>query len=436
MKYGELAEAAWSWVLGQVEWDDDGPWIPESAGAGKPTEFVHGSHSGVGGLAYALAEIRLTRPWTATERELAAGIAARIRASIPAESSISFFDGLVSSIGVLIALGEPGVEAAIDRALEIVTPSGWQESFLKDSDAYEPGAVCNDLTLGTAGALLGALWARRNGVPAGALADRAIELLLAEQEKTPAGLNWLFIPRRYLRNPPPIEMPNFSHGLAGIAAVLTLAGAELDRPELIDAGRLGAEHLVTLGINDDQGFRVPRVIPWAERHGDEYTYNWCHGPVGTSLLFDALEYAGIDAIAGVDSATWHRRLLDAVVHSGIPHRLHPGFWDNDGRCCGTAGVADAFLTAYQRTRNPADLQFAKLLADTLVTNAGASPYWRFVEHKNDDPLLPPGVGWMQGAAGIATVLFRFTHVEDPTTTPRMDTWWSLTAPDLGGGQEG
>ncbi|MFF1818319.1 lanthionine synthetase LanC family protein [Kribbella sp. NPDC058245] len=422
MEYGDLAEASWAWVLGQVQWDDDGPWIPESAGGEKPAEYLDGSHSGIGGLAYALAEIELTRPWTAPERELAAGIAERIRTAIPTETSITFFDGLVSSIGVLTALHEPGTDAAVARALELATPDGWHESFLDDEDTYRPGAVCNDLTLGTGGVLLAALWAQQNGVPALPLAELAIEHLLAEQEKTEAGLNWLFIPRRFLLKPP-LEMPNLSHGLAGIAAVLALAGAELGRPELVEAGQLGAEHLVTLGINGDRGFRLPRVIPWAERHGDEYTYNWCHGGPGTALLFDALEYAGVDAVAGVSSATWRRRLLDAVQHSGIPNRLHPGFWDNDGRCCGTAGVADAFLTSYQRTGNPTDLEFATHLADTLVTNAGSSPYWRFLEHKNDDPLLPPGVGWMQGAAGIATFLFRFNN--PGATVARMDNWWAL-----------
>ena len=42
-------------------------------------------------------------------------------------------------------------------------------------------------------------------------------------------------------------MANLSHGLAGIAAALALAGAELDRPDLTAAARSGAEHLVSLG---------------------------------------------------------------------------------------------------------------------------------------------------------------------------------------------
>jgi hypothetical protein len=427
--YGAVAEAAWGWVREQVQWDDDGPWIPESAGGEKQTEYADGMHSGLGGLAHTLAEIRLTRAWTTDEQHLASAIADRIRTAIPTGTSATYFDGLVSSIGVLTALGEPGSGAAVERALEIATGDGWHETFLEAGDKYRPGAVANDATLGTAGALMGALWALRHGEKAQPLADRAAELLLAEQEETPSGLNWLFVPRRFVLDPP-VEMPNFSHGLAGIAAVLAAAGVELGRPELVDAARRGAEHLVTLGINDAKGFRVPRVIPWAERHGDEYTYNWCHGGPGTSLLFTALDYAGVEQIAGESTMTWHRRCLDSVRHSGVPERVYPGFWDNDGRCCGTAGVGDVFLDSWHRNGDEQDLEFAVRLADALVERAihdGPSAYWRFIEHRNEEPLLPPGVGWMQGAAGIAAYLFRIERVLGGGTAAveRMDNWWAL-----------
>ena len=426
--YAELAEAAWTWVLRQVQWDDDGPWIPEAAAGAKPDEYRDGMHSGIGGLAHTLAELKLTRPWTAEEQDLADAIANRIRTTIAGETSITYFDGLVSAIGVLTALNEPGSAAAVERAAEIATGDGWPESFLQ-KDQYLPDAVANDATLGTAAALLGALWAVRHGENAQPLASRAADLLLGEQEELPTGLNWQFVSRRFLRDEP-FQMPNFSHGLAGIAAALAVAGVELERPELVDAARRGADHLVTLGINDDQGFRVPRAIPWAERHGDEFTYNWCHGGAGTALLFSALEYAGVEQVAGESPMTWHRRCLDSVRYSGIPERLHPGFWDNDGRCCGTAGVGDAFLDAWHRDRDPQYLEFAVRLADVLVERAihdGPSAYWRFVEYRNEEPLLPPGVGWMQGAAGIAAFLFRTERVLDGShdAVERMDTWWAL-----------
>ncbi|NUR94001.1 MAG: hypothetical protein HOV67_01950 [Kribbellaceae bacterium] len=333
----------------------------------------------------------------------------------------------------------------MERLQALETENGWPESFL-DEPRYAPGAVANDITLGTGAVLLGALWALRQsadvGEPEGRaaaeglaareaalvaerLAQRAADLLLAEQEVVPSGVNWQFVSRRF-RSDEPTEMPNFSHGLAGIAAVLAIAGVDLDRPELVDVARRGAEHLVTLGITDDRGFRVPRVIPWAARHGDEYTYNWCHGGAGTALTFSALEYAHVPAIAGESPATWRRRCLDGVRYSGIPERLHPGFWDNDGRCCGTAGVGDAFLDAWLRDGDRADLDFAVRLGDTLVDHAYPEGYWRFVEHKNADPLLPPGVGWMQGAAGIAAYLFRLQRTldGDQRAVLRMDNWFS------------
>ena len=212
--------------------------------------------------------------------------------------------------------------------------------------------------------------------------------------------------------------------------MLALAGTELGRPELVDAARRGAEHLVTIGITDERGFRVPRVIPWAERHGDEFTFNWCHGGAGTALTFSALEHAGVEQVAGETPRTWRRRCLDSVRYSGIPQRLHPGFWDNDGRCCGTAGVGDAFLDAWQRDGEKQDLDFAVRMGDTLLDHARPEGYWRFVEHRNEDPLLPPGVGWMQGAAGIAAYLFRLQRVLDGDQRPveRMENWWAALRP--------
>ncbi len=45
--------------------------------------------------------------------------------------------------------------------------------------------------------------------------------------------------------------------------------------------------------------------------------------------------------------------------------------------------------------------------------------------------MPPGVGWMQGAAGIAAFLFRAARVErdgaDAPAVARMDNWWALPA---------
>lgn len=124
-----------------------------------------------------------------------------------------------------------------------------------------------------------------------------------------------------------------------------------------------------------------------------------------------------------------------MTASGVPQRREPGAWDNDGRCCGTAGVGDAALDSWQRHGDEADLALARACGDALVERAvldGPHAWWRFVEHRAPDPLLPPGVGWMQGAAGIAAYLARLARVlregREAPAVARLDSWWALPRP--------
>ncbi|GAA5117196.1 hypothetical protein GCM10023339_27460 [Alloalcanivorax gelatiniphagus] len=366
--YADLADAAWRWVLDQVRWDD-GPWIPETVPhVGGPPEERDGMHSGIGGLAHVLAEVRETRPWTDEESALAGAIEARIRGRLATSTAYSYFDGLVSDLGVLAALRADGTDVAVARLAELAGDDGWEQPWLA-SPPFAPHTRINDATIGTAGNLLGAVWAHRQGAAGAAeLAHWTADILLAEGEHTPVGTNWTFFPRRFGGGLPPErrdrQMPNWSHGLAGIAASLAVAGSALDRPDLVAAARSGAEHLVTLADTSDGGFVVPAAIP-PSAGLEEVTYTWCHGPTGTSLLFTALEHAGVAEVAGRSPAEWHRRCLHAVRTSGVPERLRPGFWDNDGRCCGTAGVGEVFLDAWQRLGVDDDLVFAAMR--TLVT---------------------------------------------------------------------
>ncbi|CCH32911.1 hypothetical protein BN6_57320 [Saccharothrix espanaensis DSM 44229] len=413
-----------------MRWED-GLWIPESVSGPLVPQYRDGMYYGVGGLAHALIEIRLSRPWTAEEQRVADAVVERLRGAVSTTTDYSFFNGLVSTIGVLTALDAAGADAAVDRLMVLAAPDGWPQTSL-GPPRFLPGTRVHDVVLGTAGVLLGALWAgRMNVAGAHALAEHAVGVLMAEREEEQTGVNWRDVPQRF-RTDPGGQAPNFSHGLAGIATTLALAGAELDRPDLISAAVSGAEHLVALGKTDGPGFVVPRRIPGNHADEDEFSYGWCHGPTGTSLLFLALHRAGVAEVAGAPPLVWHRRCLHSVRTSGLPSRLYPGFWDNDGRCCGTAGVGEVFLDSWHRSGDPDDLEFALQLADTLVDNAvveGSHAYWRFIEHRAPAPLLPAGVGWMQGAAGIAAFLLRVSRVMQAgpkaAPIPRMDNWWTL-----------
>jgi lanthionine synthetase-like protein len=442
--YRELGEAAWTWVLGQVR-DEDGPWLPEAVTGGEPPGGPgtdrDSVYVGIGGLAPVLAEIGQHRALTGTEEALAAGIVARLCAVLPDRAEASLYDGLAGDTMALRMLAPGREQAALARLAELMTSRGWDPTW-----EIVPGSVTpvSDLVMGTAGVVLAAIWA--GGEHAAGIAATGGEALLQAADQTGDGLDWAMVPGM------PSRAPNFSHGTAGVATALAIAGTALDRADFTAAAAQGARHLLAVGTLDDDGFIVPHTLPYSTRDVEPVTYNWCHGPAGTSQLFAALAAAGVDDIAG-RPVTWLRqRCLDAVLTSGVPARLRPGFWDNDGRCCGTAGVGDILLDAAQDCADQAGadqagadqtaagqaradllLRGARTMADALAERAirdHAGARWRFTEHRRDPPLLPPGTSWMQGAAGIAAFLLRMGRVMDHGLTApvvdRPDQWWAVS----------
>jgi lantibiotic modifying enzyme len=427
--YRELGEAAWAWVARQVR-DDEGPWLPEvvtDEPPGGPDADRDSLYAGISGLAPVLAEIRLHRTLTAGERTLAAGIAARLRAMATRRVEPSLYDGLSGDVTALRLL-EPGSEqAALARLADLKTRAGWNTTLEVEPGSTEP---VTDLIQGTAGVVLTAVWA--GGEHAAGIAATGGDALLHVAEQAGDGLDWRMLPGYRA------STPNFSHGTAGVASALAMAGTALGRPDFVAAARRGARYLLAAGSLDHGGFIVPHTLPYSTRDVEPVTYNWCHGPAGTSQLFAALAAAGVDEVAGMPVTSLRQRCLDSVLGSGVPRRLRPGFWDNDGRCCGTAGVADILLDAAQDCDDPdragALLDAATTMGDALAERAisdGTGTYWRFTEHRLDPPLLPPGTSWMQGAAGIAAFLYRLARVTqdglDAPVVDRPDQWWAVPA---------
>jgi hypothetical protein len=121
------------------------------------------------------------------------------------------------------------------------------------------------------------------------------------------------------------------------------------------------------------------------------------------LLRDITADPGWSALA---DRCWH-----TVTRSGLPRRLRPGFWDNSGRCCGTAGV---LALACDRIAEQDDrYDFAHVLVADLAARAvrdidGAR--WSNVEHRATPSALEPCTGWAMGNAGIVRELLRFVRL--------------------------
>jgi lantibiotic modifying enzyme len=278
------------------------------------------------------------------------------------------------------------------------------------------------------------------------LAVRAGDWLLAAAYHTPEGLRWDLGEGVARRRPQAREtwFPNFAHGTAGIAAFLARLGAAANDERYVDAARGAAAWILTTCRTEGGTCAAQHHNP-AIRHGDVgfgparadgdespvFTMGWCHGPPGLGWFFRELQLATGDQAW----AQWIARTAKAVRDSGIPERREPGFWDNVGRCCGSAGVAEYFLDLHTWRQDPADLAFAVTLVDDLLDRAIVDEHgmrWSNVEFRADPPGLPPETTFFQGASGIGSTLLRLSrHLEGDLSVvgwPHAPDWSGTRAP--------
>jgi lantibiotic modifying enzyme len=193
-------------------------------------------------------------------------------------------------------------------------------------------------------------------------------------------------------------LPNFSHGTAGVAYFLaTLFQATGDRV-FLDAALSGAAYLQAIAKTDGDVCLVFHHEPDAAGRS-LYYLGWCHGPAGTARLWYRLWQAMEDR-AWLD---WTAKSARAISGSGIPDRPAPGFWNNVGVCCGSAGVAGFFLAHHRATGEAASLAFARRVSGQILSAAvrdSAGIRWPHAEHRTRPAEIAAQTGWMQGAAGI------------------------------------
>ncbi|MHB1431076.1 MAG: lanthionine synthetase LanC family protein, partial [Streptosporangiaceae bacterium] len=315
--------------------------------------------------------------------EAAARGADTLGAQVDEIADCSLYFGLA---GVAVALRALGRHAAVDRALGLVRAGfdgqRWNEMF--------------ELLMGNAGIGLGALHAGDLD-----LAVMAVEPYLTTADRTAHGVNWAV-------RPSPPRSHHVAHGTLGITLALAAIGHAAGRADLIELALAGAADAVGRNEAGPDGFLV--------RHSDpphrpdlieRYSYGWCNGPAGDAQVFRLLaRVTGDRAWTDLGDRCWR-----TLRESGLPRRIRPGFWDNNGRCCGTAGVLA--LACDRVTECGDDPGFANVLVDDLAARAivdDAGARWSNHEHRATPPDLEPLAGWAMGNAGIVRELLRYARM--------------------------
>ncbi|MGI9517455.1 MAG: lanthionine synthetase LanC family protein [Pirellulaceae bacterium] len=223
------------------------------------------------------------------------------------------------------------------------------------------------------------------------------------------------------------EMPNYSHGTAGICDFLLAVHEEqLRRDKLpvpqgelqtvydgqfaVWAGR-GANYLAALDTVHGARGLLPHHFP----DGDELFYlGWCHGPAGTCQLANRLG-------AMEDQASWQdysKLATDELVRAALHANRTDGFWNNVGICCGSAGVGSFLVDQSIRYENDDYLTEAKRIAEDILARGAVGETadgrptlcWTQAEHRVRPEFLQTQSGLMQGAAGVGLFLIQLEMI--------------------------
>lgn len=398
----ELSTGALQWLLACALETSDG--LAWSAAPGDD-ELDHTLYSGGSGIVVTLLEA-----YQHFGDEVYADAAVRGARSIAAAvdaaddtSHCGLYFGLTGMAFALRAvsdtLNEAAIGAAADRSLPKVRSRFNGERW---GDQFE-------LLGGNAGVALGALAA---GDPD--LAVLAVTPYLRTTESTAGGAQW------EVRTGTAARFHHLSHGTLGIVHALASVGRATGRADLVDAALAGAADVVSRNEAGPAGFLVPHSDPQHKPDLIErYSFGWCHGPAGDAQTFRLLG-------AVTDDPAW-RELADrcwhTVIHSGLPHRLRPGFWDNNGRCCGTAGVLA--LACDRHAEQNDDPGFASVLVDDLAARATVDvegARWSNHEYRVSPTHLAPRTGWAMGNAGIVRELLRHARCTTGRASAYAVTW--------------
>jgi lantibiotic modifying enzyme len=267
-----------------------------------------------------------------------------------------------------------------------------------------------DIISGNAGTGLFLLWADKELKAPGAreLAVAAGQRLIEVGQRLDSDkLKWMMDPAY------PRELPNFSHGTAGVSYFLATLYQQTKQKEFLDAAMKGTNYLLSIA---DQEQKMCRIYHNDTPDGKTLYYlGWCHGPAGTARLFYRLYQITKDPVW----MGWVKKAGRAVVASGGPERVvTPGEWNNVSMCCGISSEAEFFLALYKETRDQEFLELSKKATALLLSKATRDDKgvrWIQAEHRVKPELLVAQTGYMQGASGIGMWLLHMNAFTEKST---------------------
>ena len=193
-------------------------------------------------------------------------------------------------------------------------------------------------------------------------------------------------------------MDNFSHGTAGNAFFLLKAYEYTGVDQFKDLAVQAAEYL----LHNSENGMVCHHVPGGE---DLYYLSWCHGPPGTSRLYELLyDLTGLDK--------WRNGSINSVntmISMKLSETSTPGYWNNEGWCCGSVGISMFYQDVGEKYGlNHCGVEIQKMeeriIKNSLNDDSGMR--WLHAENRRSPEEQMIQTGLMQGSAGFGLYFLR------------------------------
>lgn len=416
----ELAEDAGRWIASTAVATEHGSIWPDNAMA--PDTVGYDLASGVAGkVVFFVALHRATGKAVYLDE-------ARRGADFLTKSlaDVAGFDG--NQRRASLYAGVAGIGVALQHVASEVRDSEYDEALqrvidllvdwlVRDADGVHWSEQFNDLLYGDAGTVLflAHLAQRQENSIARNLARLGAHSLLKQSIDDGDTSHWRF------RRDKPFNLPNFSHGTAGIAYVLATVGSVTGDDMYMDSAAAGFRYLRSIAEVDKGQLRIP--YGWGlDNWQGLYEFGWAHGLSGTALMLLRLQQLDIDATAATEFLTLSRDTLASINLPGTPAQPFAEPATPLDFRFGRAGVLS--LACYWAARFPDDQAVQRLCVALFEHIASRAVREDDMAHwPVDAPAFMGGgraayTGLFHGAAGIGLALLS-AHA-DLTGKPRYD----------------
>lgn len=188
--------------------------------------------------------------------------------------------------------------------------------------------------------------------------------LLSKAADAPnGGKYWNVVDLTIIDFPEDVFWVNLAHGTSGVGFIFAILYKATKEAKYLDAAKEAAKYIEGIAVGDDDAVLVPYLDSLKRGPSTEFYYlSTCHGPAGTSLLFQQLYQ-----ITGEEHyLSWVKKLSRGIIEAGAPENYSRGYWPSQALCCGTPGLLEHFVSVYKITKEEEFLHYAKRAARVVI----------------------------------------------------------------------